>query len=149
MNDITNEITQIIDKNLPNQVGQVLKDRLNQAEADKASLETCTADLKQLMKDFERAREEIRELRTQAHKAGDLHLLELELEKDGRNLDLKIAAIKLEEAEKSRNNTLEIVKLAFRSPVYTKNVNATVPIKGEHDCMLMGNEYRTETTSEE
>lgn len=122
---ILTEMKNIIEKNLPAEVGNVLQNRL----ARLAELETLTAN--QALR-LTQANNKINELneRTLSASAVDKRKAEVDqreavLEEEQRNLDhkLEIAGLKTNNAIAIKEATVEIVKLVFCSPVSKKIID--------------------------
>lgn len=116
------EIKEIIAKNLPQHVGDVLRTRL--AHADKLELEI------NLLRDrYEDAQNIIKSLEKELEKEKDHRLSEISLKREWelieereRNMEIEFLKLKLEESEKRTSFGNHLVEMVFKSPVYRKHV---------------------------
>jgi len=117
-----NEIKEIIEKNLPAQVGTVLKERLEIAEADARRAK----DLERIIQDKDKAiydlESTISEYRKYDAQWGQLNQREKEITEKERNQKVFEAELKAIEADKRANELQGIVQTVFRSPVYRKSI---------------------------
>lgn len=117
------EIKQIISENLPEQVGNVLKARLEKAESDKIHLEELKKVASQYSDEISNLQKDNQKLREKLHWVHELEKRELEIEKRERNIELEISKIQLAEAEKRNGEMSLLVQTVFRSPVYRKHID--------------------------
>lgn len=123
------EILESIKKNLPQQVGEALQAELAELAAlrDKIVLrEQKIQDLNKLASDY----------RVKAESLADLLSKHEEITKresavKERELNAQLNEYKVVAAEERRKDSLELVKLVFRSPVFTKAVSGTIPVPVE------------------
>jgi HD-GYP domain-containing protein (c-di-GMP phosphodiesterase class II) len=120
------EIKDIIAKNLPQHVGEVLKEKLEQADRD-------AVEIKRLYSLLEKKEESIAKLEKQNHEfslrlsqENALKDREQKLEDRERNLEIEMLNLKLAESEKRNDIGNRLVETVFRSPVYRKQVENMV-----------------------
>lgn len=114
------EINKIIAEHLPEQVGKVLKLRLEQAESDRRDLANVQAALINANDLVQRRDKEVADLQAKIkHQLYVEDLLQTIKERE-RGLEIEILNIRLEEAEKRNSIGERLVEQVFRSPVYRK-----------------------------
>ena len=116
------EIKLIIEKNLPSQVGTVLKEALSKAESDATALEECEKKLVNL-KEFNRSLEE----RLNAHTkldAREASVTEREnkVEKKEVRQEVDVLTIKLEESEKRADAVTNFTNSLVRNTIVRKSI---------------------------
>ncbi len=118
------EINKIITEHLPEQVGKVLKLRLEQAESDRKDLANVQAALINANDLIQKRDKDLADL--QAKIKHQLHVEDWTetLKERERGLELEILKIRLEEAEKRNSIGERLVEQVFRSPVYRKYVES-------------------------
>lgn len=111
------EIKDIITKQLPAQVGEVLRVRLEQAEKDAAKLTQLDALLTEERTKLEAANKRIAE--TGAELAAHVKLAEREAacSKRENGLELELAKTRVINAEKGRDDLFNLMGVVFRNPV--------------------------------
>jgi hypothetical protein len=116
------EIKEIIAKNLPQHVGDVLKSRL--ADADRLEYEVVKLEsaLSSSQKDIEHLKEKLQEERNHTYSEQQLKTEWFKLEERERKLEIEILKLKLDESEKRADISTKLVETVFRSPVYRKHV---------------------------
>jgi glucan-binding YG repeat protein len=116
------EIKDIIAKNIPEQVGTVLKQRLERAEKDAHDNEVLRERLDEKNDEIKMLYKEISDLKKNEIHKEFLDKLQDELNTKGRALELEITKIKLEEAIKRSEATYRLTEQIFRSPVTRKQI---------------------------
>lgn len=116
------EIKEIIAKNLPEQVGSVLRVKLEQAEIDSAYIKTLEKKLSQRDEEVKLLYKKISELEFQVVRKESLDELESSLKKKEIAMELEIANIKLDEAIKRSEATYRLTEHIFRSPVTRRSI---------------------------
>lgn len=115
------EIKKIIEKNLPAQVGDVLKQRLEQAEKDAVILkqqEEALISRNATIAGFEKQIAEYKKLDERNNK---LEEREKAVETKERNSKVFEAELKATEAEKRANELFGFVGMVFKSPIFRKS----------------------------
>lgn len=106
------EIRDAIDADLPNQIGQRLKTRLERAEADEFALKAATEELKSVQAEIVMLRERERQVenldvRVEAAAAAEREHLQREA----------VLTVKEEYADKGRADMFNILQALFKGPV--------------------------------
>jgi hypothetical protein len=116
------EIKEIIAKNLPQHVGDVLKSRL--ADADRLEYEVVKLEssLSAAQKDIEHLKEKLQEERNHTYSEEQLKSELFRVGERERKLEMEMLKLKLEESEKRADISTKLVETVFRSPVYRKHV---------------------------
>lgn len=118
------EIQKIIAEHLPEQVGAVLKKKLQRADDDAHDIIVLRENLLKKDQQLSHQNEVIADLRSKIIKASELESWEQELNKRQRDMEIEILKLKLEEAEKRNSIGERFVEQIFRSPVYRKRVES-------------------------
>jgi len=120
------EIQESIQKNLPAQVAGELKTYLERAQKNETELERVSKNYLELQKIYEEQKKslqaytaEVTEMNKFAEK---LEKLEKILAEREFKLDMTVLKVKLEESEKRSQEAVNIVGLVFKSPVYRRNI---------------------------
>lgn len=122
---MTQEILDIINKNLPTQVGETLRGVLNQGEADRKALAEMRVK-------FDLRQSEITELQNRLNKLSYLETKEKEIlasldsiKEQKINMALILEKTKLDEALKSKNDIFRLAEIVFKNPTltYSHSVN--------------------------
>ncbi len=116
------EIKDIIAKNLPQHVGDVLKERLNKADKLEKEVDYLNKVLTEAQKDIEHLKEKLQEERNHTYSEQQIKTELFRLEERERKLEMEILKLKLEESEKRADISTKLVETVFRSPVYRKHV---------------------------
>jgi len=126
--NIQKEISEAINKQLPAEVGDVLKARLEQADKDRDALELLDGVLKGLEVRVEELSTSNVKLTKKAQEVEGKEKLNIkkeeELAKRELELDKTIAVSKQENAEKITDKMEDLVKIVFKSPVYRKEMTS-------------------------
>jgi len=152
------EINKIIEKNLPQEVGKVLQERLTVAESESLELKDLKENFKAQTKNYGECLERLENLRGKESEitAREKNVVtqEKELSKRENELAKTLAELKAAEAEKRAEGIKEIVGLVFKSPVYrrqTSDYKSYTPIynnNGQSEIKETGTNSN-ETISEE
>jgi hypothetical protein len=118
------EIKDIIAKNLPEQVGSVLKEKLEKAEKDAYMLRVVTNDYELKCAEVTSLRRDLEDAKSRINEEISLESWKQTLKDKEKNLELEILKIRLEEAEKRNSIGERLVEQVFRSPVYRKYVES-------------------------
>lgn len=116
------EIKDIIAKNLPHHVGEVLKVRLAKADADAYEVERLESQLTEREESIRKLTILNRELSVKVLSEEALTGREKAVEDRERNLEIEILKLKLEESERRNSIGTQLVQMVFKSPVYRKHV---------------------------
>jgi predicted RNase H-like nuclease (RuvC/YqgF family) len=116
------EIKDIIAKNLPQHVGDVLKERLNKADKLEAEVDYLNRVLSEANKDINNFKEKLEKERQHIYSEQQLKAEWSKLEERERNLEVEMLKLKLEESQKRADVSTKLVETIFRSPVYRKHV---------------------------
>lgn len=143
------EILEIISKNLPEQVGSVLKKRLEQAEKDTELVKQLGATICEQEIKLRALTKELDRHRFLDMKQKELNKQEDELSKRERNMSVWEANLRGSEAEKRADELAGFVGMVFRSPIFRKNVNGYqyVP-SGQYGTINQPHNQTEETTEE-
>lgn len=116
------EIKEIIAKNLPQHVGDVLRERLKTAdklEAQVVSLEDKLEDSRKMVIFLEK---ELVKEKEHRYSEENLEKKWEELKEKERNMEIEMLNLKLEESQKRADVSTRLVETVFKSPVYRKHV---------------------------
>ena len=116
------EIKDIIAKNLPQHVGEVLREKLEQADRDAVQVKRLYLLLDEKEEYVNRLENQNREFSTRISEENHLKERERAIEDKERNLELEMLKLKLAESEKRNDIGTKLVETVFRSPVYRKHV---------------------------
>lgn len=147
------QILQVINANLPAEVGNALKLRLEQAEAHEKENQDLLKKIASCEKENTKLRERdkmVTELASSAAKemadAQEREALNKEmyagLLKREAVFDKEIAELKAESATWRVQDMKEVVALAFRSPVYKKTIAEQKEFVGDYNSQVGGQVYR-------
>ena len=157
---LMSEIQATIEKDIPNQVGEALKERLIKAEKDATDLIDCKISIETFREDNTKLRNNITELNTRIRLDGEVHA-NLKLREDSvsareRNLNVFEANLRVEDSEKRANQALNMVNTVFRSPVFKSTYDRAVlrgagrtDEKGQWIEGAINSEFINKTDSEE
>ena len=125
------EIEDIIAKNLPQHVGEVLNKRLVQADKDAAELEMCKKDIKNLNENNSALLKRISEQDTIERIQKETEKLKEDLEIRERNLKITVLTLQVDEANKRADVARELAFALFKNPTYKtiEQQNGMMPIK--------------------
>jgi uncharacterized protein involved in exopolysaccharide biosynthesis len=115
------ELKEIIDKNLPAQVGERLQSRLAEIpklESEKASIQ---GRVDGLTKELVSVNQQVQVLKHLNGKEQEIAAKELEVNEGLRNQEIDILKVRLEESEKRVKEMHGLVMTVFKSPVYRKS----------------------------
>jgi hypothetical protein len=140
-NDVLKQVSDLVKSNLPAMVGEELNLVLAKAQADAVSV----TQLKALVVNYEA---QVQDLKYKNHvwESQDISLKERSLALDKRaaailasELDLKVAEIRVKDAEYARDSIYHLAELAFRNPrtMQTEAVSLVLPppTKDANGCM--------------
>ena len=116
------EIKDIIAKNLPQHVGDVLRERLSKADNDAFRIERLEDFVVQKDVTINELTAEIRKLTSMLDTQTDLKERERKVQERENQFELEIMKLKLESAEKKTDLMSGLVNTVFRSPVYRKHI---------------------------
>ena len=116
------EIKDIISKNLPEQVGSVLKTRLEKAEKDAQYISELEEKLAEKDEKVKTLYKKVSELEQNNIDKKQLDAFKEELDTKARELELEITKIKLDEAIKRSEAVYHLTEQVFRSPVTRKRI---------------------------
>lgn len=143
------EILDIISKNLPEQVGSVLKKRLEEAEADKKRIEEIEYSVKYSRDKIVTLENQLGEYKKLEVRREDLDRREEEISKRERNMQVWEANVKSIEADKRANELAGFVGMVFKSPVFRKSVNGYQYVsQGQYGALQHPHNHIEETTEE-
>jgi hypothetical protein len=115
------EFKDIIAKNLPEQVGNVLKERLENAERDAKDLGSLRKDYGNLLTQLDEKDKKIKELSYLEDRLDYIKATEEAIKERKMEMALQISDIKLQEAEKRADELRNVLEIVFKSPVYRKS----------------------------
>lgn len=116
------EIKDIIAKNLPQHVGEVLREKLEQADRDAVRVKRLESILEEKEEYVNKLENQNREFSARISDGLALQQRERAVEDKERNLELEMLKLKLAESEKRNDIGTRLVETVFRSPVYRKHV---------------------------
>ena len=116
------EIKEIIAKNLPQHVGDVLKSRLADADRLEYEVTKLESSLSAAQKDIEYLKEKLEKERQHTYSEEQLKSELFRVGERERNLEMEMLKLKLEESEKRADVSTRLVETVFKSPVYRKHV---------------------------
>jgi hypothetical protein len=150
--DIQQDIQDAIAKQLPAQVGEVLRVRLEQAEKDAALVKSQKARIDELLRDTQRASNMIDARDAQLKRAGDLDARSADLDTRERNIKLTLLEGQLA-AETSKTAFAKEVALGlvrnveYRHSVF-ENSNKQVPtMPGAYTMSQSESSNKTDTST--
>jgi DNA repair ATPase RecN len=120
------EIKDIIAKNLPEQVGNVLKERLENAERDAKDLGSLRKDYGNLLTELEEKDKKIQGLSHLESRLDYIKATEESIKERKMETAIQISEIKLQEAEKRADELRSVLEIVFKSPVYRKSHSTNV-----------------------
>ena len=119
------ELLQVIEKNLPLEVGEVLRKRLEQADKDAKTAELLlvkNTDLERLLSQSSAMIAKFQNRETAVMESAAINAkTEIDLHKRENDLAKTLADLKATEAEKRADQLKEVLGVVFRSPVYKRN----------------------------
>lgn len=139
------EILDIISKNLPEQVGSVLKKRLEEAEGDKKRIEHLEYSVKYNTDKVLILEKQLGEYKVLEVRQKELDSREKEISKRENNQKVWEAELKALEADKRAIELAGFVGMVFKSPVFRKTVSGYQHVaNGQY-----GTQYQPHTHTEE
>ena len=117
------EIKDIIAKNLPQHVGEVIRERLNKADEDAAQVDKLYKTLAQKEGTLSDLSIENAKLVSMLDRQVDIEERERKVREREINFELEITKLKLDAAEKKTDMMSGIINTVFRSPVYRKHID--------------------------
>lgn len=117
------EIKDIIAKNLPQHVGEVIRERLNKADEDAAQVDKLYKTLAQKEEALSDLSIENAKLVSMLDRQVDIEERERKVREREINFELEITKLKLDAAEKKTDMMSGIINTVFRSPVYRKHID--------------------------
>lgn len=114
------EIEEIIKKNLPAQVGEVLKTRLEQAERDANTVKSQSEQIVSKTATILGLEKTISDYKQFDNRNSALEAREKAVAEKERNQKVFEAELKLAEAEKRTADATNFVGMVFKSPIYRK-----------------------------
>jgi len=151
---IEQQLKEVIEKNLPQQVGETLKRRLEQLEKDSEELQKAKTKLETLDQKCEKLKLEITELSEQnaslKKREDNISQREASVAQKEVELPVTIAEIRAVEAEKRADMSERIVMKVFSSPVFRRTVDENdnyrhiredIPLLDQYGCT----QYRSMT----
>lgn len=121
MEELKKQINTAIEKDLPNQIGTVLKEKLAQAEKDAEEIITLRKQVEKFEKSKKEMIEEINQHNSLDFKKREIEAQEKTLNEKKRDQRVFEAELKVKEADKRAEEMYGIVQTVFKSPVYRKN----------------------------
>jgi len=121
--EIVFDIKESIEKHLPSQVGDVLKerlDRIEKLEGENGRLKDQNSQLQERVKDL---KDDLSEHKTLDSRRDDIEERLKEVRKRERDMDVHDAKLRAEEAEKRADLSKEYVEVVFKSPVYRQSTS--------------------------
>ena len=122
MKDQNKEIRAIIEKNLPQQVGEVLKQRLEQAEKDSNNVERLKSINENACSEIKELQGEIKKYIQFDDRNRDIDKREKELSENEQAFKCNTLQVKLDEANKRANIVTEFTHGLVRNTIFKKNI---------------------------
>jgi hypothetical protein len=116
------EISEIIKKHLPEQVGELLKKELENFKELRGEHDQSLKDIDQKEKTIHDLRQELEALKCLNLKRKELDVRELEIDDKERNLKVDVLDIKLKESEKRADMAMAFTTGLIRNTLYRENV---------------------------
>ena len=121
------EIKDIIEKNLPAQVGEVLQEHLAKCDQESAENKRMHVELEKTNEARSRLLEQLQNYQLLDERNRTLEQREKDVSEKERDRKVFEAELKRDESEKRSNDLYSIVQLVFKSPVYKKTIaNQTI-----------------------
>ena len=117
---MTEEIKAIIEKSLPAQVGEILKQTLEKGKKDEAELKATVIAYDNARKEIEKHLAKINDYKQFDERNSKLEARENAVSEKERNQKVFEAELKLAEAEKRTTDATNFVGMVFKSPIYRK-----------------------------
>lgn len=147
MEDILKDLNASIEKNLPAQIGEVLRKRLQQAEIDAKKVTSLTEDVKYYQETLDAVNKKLVSQQELERKEENVAAKLLDLDTRERNIKIQILETQLTEANKRADISKELVTLVFKNPTYKttefNSINKNVPYNTSGYT-----QYNNESTSE-
>lgn len=118
MEELKAQLNELIEKNLPKQLGETLQKRLAELEKKEQELITVKANYDTLISSFSRLEEDLRNRKTQEQILVEIQKKQEDLELRERNLKIELLNVKLEEANKRADVSERLVTYVFKNPTY-------------------------------
>lgn len=128
MSKIDDKIQEALREDLPAQVGDVLRERLKEADKLEEQKEQLEQEVESLKDKNRKLQKRINDERDLDKERNELEVKAEELEDKRREQEVFEAKLKAEEAEKRAGLAEKFVDKVFRSPVYRKHINKPVPV---------------------
>lgn len=122
MENLQKEISEAIDKNLPNQVGEILKKRLEKADSDAVLLEQQRKNIKNQGETIGNLEEKLNKHLELDTKLNFLIMCEKELIKKENSQKVFEAELKMNAADSKVVMLQDVMQTVFKSPVYKKHI---------------------------
>lgn len=120
--EMNKEISAAIKKNLPSEVGNLLKTRLEQADGMELTIQKLKTEVMQLSKQYQEMSDKVHSDETRKSKIEKYEEIKKEaLELEGKQ-ELFEAKLRLEETQKRTDELRGVMEIVFKSPVYRKNI---------------------------
>jgi hypothetical protein len=139
---LSDEVKLSIEKNLPGEVGSVLKQRLLQADTDATEVMALRGEIK-LLKD------DLNKLSVLKKTLDSLEARDAAIAKREQAMEVFEAKLKQAESDKRADAVTKIVELVFHSPVYFRSVNGSVPFPSGQYGVGSYNKTENETITQQ
>ena len=137
-NVLMSEMQAAIEKDIPNQVGEALKERLQKAENDKEDLSLHQKANATLREEVKQLKNNITQLNNRINKDGELHrnlkLREEEVGKREQDQAVFEAQLKSIESEKRAEQAIGLATSIFKSPVFRSTFSKSTVRDGAYDA---------------
>jgi len=131
--ELNDEMKATIEKQLPAEMGKMLKGLLNDAEKLKTKYENSLSELKLYKEKDNVSTKRIYELESVVSKCSDLTKKEEELKERERNIKIEILEIELAEANKRSSTAIWELSLLFKNRTYREDVITSDSSPQKHD----------------
>jgi len=120
--DFRKQIEALIEKELPNQVGEALRKKLEQADKDAVEVARLRGELDYQIDVVNKLKEQLEEHRVLGEREIELEKREEKVEERERNIDLTLLTTRLAEAEKRADTVTEFTMGLVRNTTFRKNI---------------------------
>lgn len=117
------EIQDIISRQLPAQVGDVLRKRLEQADSDAVKVKSLESEVRAIREQNVKQHNEIGELKSQIAMHHLLDVREAAATKREQSIELEICKARADNAERSKGELFNLVGLVFRNSIVKESIS--------------------------
>lgn len=149
VSDEQKEIQQVIEKNLPKHVGDVLQKRLSQADLDAEALKKANEQIKSLHETLNQTQNLLRDAtaKISAYDAKSHELTRREKEVEKLEMDKKLIEMRAANAEQRVADHKEMMNTVFRVATIRESVYTTTKENENADTYSPNNKHRSKTVN--